>query len=77
MQAFLFQTSAPPICQPPKGKKCKILRELGKVVHEKWVKSREMSQISWWKELQWGLWVLEVTYLFKAWEVNITINFMI
>ena len=26
-----------------KGKKCKILRELGKVVHEKWVKSREMS----------------------------------
>ena len=31
---------------------------------EKWVKSREMSQISEWKDFQRELWVLEVTYHF-------------
>ena len=40
---------------------------------EKWVKSSEMSQISYWKDFQWGLWVLEVTHHFKAGAVNITI----
>ena len=44
---------------------------------EKWVKSREMSQISKWKDFQQELWVLEVTYHFKAGAVNIRINFMI
>ena len=29
---------------------------------EKWVKSREMSKISYKKDFQWGLWGLEVTY---------------
>ena len=43
--------------------------------NEKWVKGREMSQISYWKDFQWRLWVLEVTYHFKAGAVNITINF--
>ena len=37
-------------------------QELGK----KWLKSRELSQISYWKDFQWGLWVLEVTYHSKA-----------
>ena len=44
---------------------------------EKRVKSHEMSQISKRKDFQQGLWVLEVTYHFKAGAVNITINFMI
>ena len=43
---------------------------------EKWVKSREMSQISYWKDFQGRLWVLEVTYHFKAEAVDIMINFM-
>ena len=41
---------------------CTLNQELGK----KWLKSRELSQISYWKDFQWGLWVLEVTYHFKA-----------
>ena len=56
-------------CQPPKGKKCEILNleksGAGKS-SEKWVKSHEMSQISYRGDFQWGLWVLEVTYHLKA-----------
>ena len=44
---------------------------------EKWVKSSEMSQISKWKDFQWRLWVLKVTYRFKVGAVNITANFII
>ena len=38
----------------------------------KWVKSREMSQM-FGKDFKEGLWVLEITYHFKAGGVNITI----
>ena len=48
---------------------CTLNQELVK----KWLKSRELSQISYGKDFQWGLWVLKVTYHFKAWAVNITI----
>ena len=45
-------------CQPPKGKKCEILNmeksRAGKS-SEKWVKSREMSQISFRGNFQCGL----------------------
>ena len=34
-----------------------------------------MSQISYWKDFQGRLWVLEVTYHFKAEAVDIMINF--
>ena len=46
---------------------------------EKWVKNREMSQISKWNGLPEGLRVLEVTYHLKAGAraVNTTNNFMI
>ena len=40
--------------------------------NDKWVKGREMSQMSYWKDFQWRLWVLEVTYHFKAGAVNLT-----
>ena len=63
-------------CQPPKGKQCESLSEpeLGTVVR-KGGKSREMSQISYWKGFQWRLWVLEVTCHLNAGAVNITISF--
>ena len=40
--------------------------------NDKWVKGREMSQMSYWKDFQWRLWVLEVTYHFEAGAVNLT-----
>ena len=68
------------LANPSKGKKCEILNleksRAGKS-SEKWVKSREMSQISFGGNFQQGLWVLEVTYHLKAAAVNITINFTI
>ena len=62
-------------CQPAKGRKIMWDSEpkAGKS-SEKWVlKSREMSQISFWKDFQGRLGVLEVAYHFKAEAVNITI----
>ena len=61
-------------CQPPKGTTYDSEPRAGKSSKIKWVKS---CQISKWKDFQWGLWVLEVTYHFKAGAVNITMNFMI
>ena len=44
---------------------------------QKCIKGQERSQISYWKDLHQGLWVLEVTYHFEAAAVNITIKFTI
>ena len=44
-------------CQPPKGLKKRDSEPTAGKSCEKWVKSREMSQISKQKDLQWGLWV--------------------
>ena len=64
-------------CQPPKGKQCESLLsepELGTVVR-KGEKSRDMSQISYWKGFQWRLWVLEVTCHLNAGALDNTISF--
>ena len=42
---------------------------------QKCIKSQERSQISYWKDLHRGLWVLEATY--QAAAVNIMIKFTI
>ena len=68
------------LANPSKGKKCEILNlekcRAGKS-SEQWVKSHEMSQISYRGNFQQGLWVLEFTYHIKAAAVNIMINFTI
>ena len=69
----------PRIANPQKAKLkiCETEPKAGKS-GEKWVKSHEMSQISYRKDLQWGLWVIRSwTHHFKAAAVNITINFTI
>ena len=55
------------IQQLKKNIKCDSEPKAGKG-SEKWVKSREMSQISKWNGLPEGLRVLEVTYHFKVAE---------
>ena len=46
---------------PQKAKKMSDSEPRARKSSEKWVKSREMSQISKWKNFQQGFWVLEVT----------------
>ena len=45
----------------PKRQKMSDSEPKARKSSEKWVKSREMSQMSKWKNFQQGLWVLEVT----------------
>ena len=50
--------------QPQNGKKMWDSEPRAGKSSEKWVNSREMSQISEWKDFPRELWVLEVTYHF-------------